>query len=103
MEVNSVDFHLDFIGNVFEFLFSVFWGDNIITKFIGKHGRELFGVIFRDRNSPENFHIRSDSFDFLQLLEGISSGVFHTLLSSEENVLLFLDWVGVDHRARRYT
>jgi len=37
VEVNSVDLHLEFISNVLEFLFSVFWGDNVITKFIWEH------------------------------------------------------------------
>lgn len=37
VEVNSVDLHLELIRDVLEFLFSVFWGDDIITKFIGEH------------------------------------------------------------------
>jgi hypothetical protein len=72
----TVDFHLKFLGNVLEFLFSVFRRDYVIAKFIGKYDLDQFGVFLWDRNPPEYFHMRCNLLNFLKFFEGIGGGVF---------------------------
>lgn len=103
VEVNTVETDTQFLSNILENFVGIFKGSNVITKFIGEDSGELLRVIFSNGNTPEDLHVGGDSLNLDDFINGISSSVKNIVLSSVEDILFFLNRIGVNHVGSRDT
>jgi len=94
MEVDAFQFEshlLDLVHSRVNFFICV----NVISKFAREGGRKVVSCFFFDGDSPQNLHIGGQLLDFDQFINGIGSGIFHTVLLCPHEVTLILDGIRV--------